>query len=66
LIVAALTLTLGALAAPRWGSMGAAVSYLVATALIGLPFALTVFARVRQSYLNLQELPVYGSDVSWR
>jgi hypothetical protein len=56
LIVAALTLTLAALTAARWGSAGAAFSYLIATAVIGLPFAWVIFARVRREYLIMSAL----------
>jgi O-antigen/teichoic acid export membrane protein len=52
LVVALLTLALGALTAPRWGNVGAAFSYLAATAVIGLPFAWAIFACARRSYLT--------------
>jgi hypothetical protein len=51
--VASLTLLLAALAAPRWGNAGAALSYLAATAVLGLPLAWAIFARARRSYLNV-------------
>lgn len=60
LVVAALTLALGALTVPRWGNTGAAFSYLAATAGIGLPSALSVFARARQRYLAMDTLAVSG------
>ncbi len=56
LIVASLTLMLAALTAPRWGDAGAALSYFVATAVIGLPIAWTIFARRRSGYLARQTL----------
>ncbi len=53
LAVASLTLLLAALTASRWGNAGAACSYLIATAVIGLPFAWTIFARARRGYLAI-------------
>jgi len=53
LVVAASTLTLAAVTASRWGNTGAALSYFSATAVIGLPFALTIFADARHRYLNM-------------
>ena len=52
LIVAALTLAFAALTAPRWGNTGAALSYLAATAFVGLPLALAIFLRTRRGYLT--------------
>jgi hypothetical protein len=60
LVAATLTLALAALAAPRWGNRGAALSYLAATAVVGLPFALAVFLRARRGYMrvhNVASLP---------
>jgi len=51
LAVASCTLLLAALTAPRWGIAGAALSYLVSTAGVGLPFAWAIFARARGGYL---------------
>jgi hypothetical protein len=56
LVVASLTLLLAALTAHRWGNAGVAVSYLIATAGIGLSSAVTVFARARQGYLAVYTL----------
>jgi hypothetical protein len=56
LVVASLTLALAALTAPRWGNAGAALSYLAATAAVGLPFALTVFVRARRGYLSVRKV----------
>ncbi|MGB6722495.1 MAG: hypothetical protein WBE72_16980, partial [Terracidiphilus sp.] len=56
LVVASLTLALTALTAPRWGNAGAALSCFVATAVVGLPFALAVFLRARRGYLNVGKL----------
>jgi hypothetical protein len=53
LMVAATTLTLAAVTASRWGNTGAALSYFSATAVIGLPFALTIFVDARHRYLNM-------------
>jgi hypothetical protein len=50
LVVASLTLTLAALTASRCGNAGAALSYLVATAGVGLPIAWVIFLRARRSY----------------
>jgi hypothetical protein len=52
LIASSLTLALVALIAPRWGSAGAAFSYLTATAGFALPSALTIFTRARRTYLG--------------
>jgi hypothetical protein len=52
LIASSLTLALASLTAPRWGSAGAAFSYLTATAGFALPSALTIFARARRVYLG--------------
>ena len=59
LVVALLTLTLAALTAPRWGNVGAAFSYLAATAVIGLPIAWTVFVRSRRKYLEMEAIAVF-------
>jgi hypothetical protein len=56
LVAATLTLALAALAAPRWGNRGAALSYLAATAVVGLPFALAVFLRARRGYMRLHNV----------
>jgi len=53
LAVAALTLALAALAAPRWGNAGAALGYLAATLGVGLPLAVTIFLRARRGYLGV-------------
>jgi len=53
LIASSLTLALVALTAPRWGSAGAAFSYLAATAGFALPSALTIFTRARRVYLAM-------------
>jgi hypothetical protein len=60
LVVASLTLALAALTVPRWGDSGAALGYFIAMAMIGLPFALAVFARARRGYLRLPEPVVCG------
>jgi hypothetical protein len=62
LAVASLTLVLAALTAPRWGTVGVTFSYLIATAGIGLPFALTIFARARRGYLAIGPLVMSGSE----
>jgi len=64
LVVAALTLALAALTAGRWGNRGAALSYLVATALIGLPFAGSIFQRARRAYLELEPMAGSGADAA--
>jgi hypothetical protein len=51
LAVAALTLLLGSISAPRLGIAGAAASYLAATGFAGLPAALWIYARARRQYL---------------
>jgi O-antigen/teichoic acid export membrane protein len=62
LVVALLTLVLATLTASRWGTAGAALSYLVATAVVGLPFALAIFLHARRGYLNRQDLKVCGAE----
>jgi O-antigen/teichoic acid export membrane protein len=62
LAVAALTLLLAALTAPRWGNGGAAFSYLAATAGIGLPFAWVIFTRARCGYLRVGALEAWGGE----
>jgi O-antigen/teichoic acid export membrane protein len=64
LAVAGLTLLLAGCLAPRWGNAGAAVSYLFATAVIGLPFAWTIFARARRGYLSISALLAYGNEAA--
>jgi hypothetical protein len=61
LVVAALTLSLGTPAAARWGNAGAALSYLVATAVVGLPFAGAIYLRARRRYLPISMLAACGS-----
>ncbi len=64
LVVAALTLALAGLTASRWGNAGAALSYLAATALIGLPFAGAIFARSRRGYLAREPMARPGADAA--
>jgi hypothetical protein len=51
--VALLTLLLATLTASRWGNTGATFSYLIVTALLGLPFAWSIFVRARRRYMSL-------------
>jgi len=53
LAVASLTLLLATFAVPRWGNTGVTFGYLAATAGLGLPSALIIFARARRKYLVL-------------
>jgi hypothetical protein len=62
LTVASLTILITALTAARWGNAGAAFSYLTATALLGLPFAWSIFVRARRGYLRLAELSVGSGE----
>ena len=55
LAVASISLVLVALTAKTWGNAGAAISYLAATAGIGLPSALVIFIRARRAYLRAPE-----------
>jgi hypothetical protein len=64
LAVASLTLLLAALTAGRWGNAGVTYGYLTATAGIGLPSALTIFARARRRYLVMSPLAVSGSEAA--
>jgi hypothetical protein len=62
LAVAAMTLMLAALTAPRWGNTGVTLSYLAATAGIALPSALAIFAHTRRGYLAMTPLAASGSE----
>ena len=62
LVVASLTLLLATLTAARWGIAGVTLSYLGATALVGLPFAAVIFVRARRGYLILATPAVYQSE----
>jgi hypothetical protein len=53
LIVSSLTLAFAALTARRWGSSGAALSYLAATAGFALPSSLKIFERARREYMAI-------------
>lgn len=55
LVVASLTLVLVSLTATSWGNGGAAFSYLVATAFIGLPVAYVIYAGARRDYLAINK-----------
>jgi O-antigen/teichoic acid export membrane protein len=55
LVVAALTLSMATLSAERWGAMGAAASYLLATGGVALPSALSTYRRKRRTYLAVGE-----------
>ena len=52
LAVALLTVMLVLLTATKWGNAGAAFSYLVATAFVGLPVACAIYSRARRDYLG--------------
>jgi hypothetical protein len=62
LSVAALTLLLAGWSAPRWGNAGATLSYLAATAVIGLPIAGAIFIRARRGYLTVSALAACASE----
>jgi hypothetical protein len=64
LAVALLTLLLAVYTAPRWGNTGVTLGYLVASAGIGLPSALMIFARARRRYLAISPLVVTGSEAA--
>jgi NADH:ubiquinone oxidoreductase subunit K len=64
LAVASLTLLLAVFTAPRWGNAGVTLSYLAATAGIGLPSALMIFARARRRYLSMGPLAVSGGEAA--
>jgi hypothetical protein len=59
-VVAALTLLLAALTAPRWGNTGVTFGYLAVSAGIGLPSALTIYLRARRGYLAINPLAANG------
>jgi hypothetical protein len=62
LVVASLTLALAGMTAPRWGNAGAAFSYFVATAVVGLPFAWAIFVRARRGYLTMSALALQPNE----
>jgi hypothetical protein len=62
LVVASLTLALAELTAPRWGNTGVTFSYLAVTVGVGLPSALTIFARSRRRYLTICPLTASESE----
>lgn len=64
LTVAALTLLLAMVTAPRWGNTGVAFSYLAVTAGIGLPSALAIFTRTRRRYLAMSSLAVIRGEAA--
>jgi hypothetical protein len=64
LAVALLTLLLAAFTAPRWGNAGVTLGYLAVSAGIGLPSALTTFARARRRYLSMGSLVVSEGEVA--
>jgi hypothetical protein len=64
LAVASLTLLLAVFTAPRWGNAGVTLGYLVASAGIGLPSALMIFARARRRYLSMSPLVVSGGEAA--
>jgi hypothetical protein len=63
LLVGAMTLALAALTAGRWGNRGAVFSYLISTALVGLPIAMVIFFRARRRYLNSDAIPAGAGNV---
>jgi hypothetical protein len=64
MVVASLTLLLAVFAAPRWGNAGVTLGYLAVSAGIGLPSALTIFARARRRYLSMDSLIVSGGEAA--
>ncbi len=54
LLVAVLTLGMATLSAGRWGSMGSAASYLLATGGVALPSAFRIYQRMRRMYLKVE------------
>ena len=56
LVVAALNIALAAVAIPKFGALGAALSYLLATGGAGLPIAWIVYRRARRGYLNVSSV----------
>jgi O-antigen/teichoic acid export membrane protein len=56
LVVAALNIALAVVAIPKFGALGAALSYLLATGGAGLPIAWIVYRRARRDYLNVSSV----------
>jgi O-antigen/teichoic acid export membrane protein len=56
LLVAALNIGLAAAAIPKLGALGAALSYMFATAGAGLPLAWIIYRRARRGYLDAGRL----------
>jgi O-antigen/teichoic acid export membrane protein len=63
LVVSALTMGLAFLTAPRWGTAGAAGSYLIANAAFALPSAMAIFLRVRRRFLNQSCIAAGGREL---
>jgi hypothetical protein len=55
-LVAILTLVLAMFTVPRWGNVGAAIGYFLATGVVGLPIACAIFMRARRYYLATDRL----------
>jgi len=66
LAAALLTLLLARCTAPRWGNVGAAISYFTVTASVALPSALTIFARARRDYLAIGSVAACSQRVQCR
>jgi hypothetical protein len=64
LAVASLTLLMALCVAPRWGNGGVTLGYLAVSTGIGLPSALTIFARARRGYLAMGPLVVSGGEAA--
>jgi hypothetical protein len=64
MVVVSLTLLLAVFTAPRWGNAGVTFGYLAVSAGIGLPSALTIFARARRRYLSMGSLAVSGGEAA--
>ena len=62
--VAMLTLLVAMFTASRWGNAGVTVGYLAVTAGIGLPSALSIFARARRRYLAMSPLAASGVEAA--
>jgi hypothetical protein len=62
--VAALTLLLAVLTAPRWGNTGVTLGYLAVSVGIGLPSALAIFFRARREYLAASPLTVSEGEAA--
>ena len=62
IVVVSLTAIGVIVAAPRWGSLGVAVSYFVSSGIVGVGTAVVIFRAKRQHRRNLQGLRISAAE----